>query len=323
MPRTAKVRTCVVCGVQYLTRSPSGWIRLTCSDACAREAIARGHRGRVATPAVRARLAEAARANQANRIAAQKAARLDHPWAMPPHDAKWRAAHMARMARGNPMDDPATLAKMTATVKQQFRDGRPVIGPRRPDKPYVLAPRASIQPRRQPKLDTPARLAMSVRMKADNPMRRPDVAARMGVSLKRAYQEGRINPPSRAVSSAQELELFDCFAKAGLPLVHCGGRQFWIGPCQSGKRRNPDMRHVSARRAILFSSRYWHTPEDMTIQLQDYLGKGWAVLNFWDDTLRTTANKNSATALAAEFLATGSVSNPLPSWAEVASIPSL
>jgi len=144
----------------------------------------------------------------------------------------------------------------------------------------------------------------------------------MAVSLKRAYREGRISPPSRAVSSAQELELFDCFEQAGLPIVHCGGRQFWIGPCQSGKRRNPDMRHVSERRAILFSSRHWHTPEDMAIQLQDYLGKGWAVLNFWEDALRTNANKHSAAALAKEFLATGCVSSSYPSWVEVRSIPS-
>lgn len=240
--------------------------------------------------------------------------------AAPPHGETWRVAHMKRMETFS--HKPETLKKLSETLKRGFAEGRRVIPPKRPARPYVLAPASSIKPRKQPKLDTPARRAASERMKTNNPMQRPEVATRVHALIKKAYAEGRIKPPSRAVSSAAELQLFACFEKAGLPIVHCGGRQFWIGPCQSGMRRNPDMRHLSERRVILYSSHYWH-PDGMEVQFQDYLSQGWSVLNFWEDALRTNANKSLAIVLAAEFLETGSVLNLLPSWAEVRSTPSL
>lgn len=320
MPRTAKVRLCVVCGKEHLNRSLGGWIRTTCSDECASEGIARGQRGRVPTPEVRARLAEAARANQDTRMIAQKAARATRPWAMPPHDEKWRAAHMARMERSNPMDNPETLEKMRTTVIKQFQDGRQVIPPARPEKPYVIAI-PTVKPEKT-KSTEPHYIALAERMRLRNPMKNSNVAARMGASLKNAYRDGRIQPPSRAVSSAQELMLFACFEKAGLPILHCGSRKFWIGPCQSGLRRNPDMRHPSERRAILYSARYWHTPEDIEIQLQDYLSVGWSILHFWEDCLKTNTSRILACALAKEFLETGYVLSPSHSWVEVRSTPS-
>lgn len=225
---------------------------------------------------------------------------------------------MARMARGNPMDDLSVRAKMQATVVRQFASGRVVSPPIRPLTPYVLA--VSTQRPRQPKLDTPGRVNMSKRMSIDNPMHRPDVAQRQAETLRQRYRDGTLLPPSRAVSSAQERQLFDVFVNGGLPVIHSGGRTFWIGPCVSGRRRNPDMRHLTERRAILFSGRYWHTAEDIETQLQDYQSAGWAVLHFWEESL---THKSLARALAAEFLASGSVSSQLPPWALVRSIRSV
>src|SRR5262249_17250492 len=55
----------------------------------------------------------------------------------------------------------------------------------------------------------------------------------------------------------------------------------WIGPCASGKRRNPDFLYGSGKNrvAILMHGTYWHSRPDSddTTEMKDYGSAGWRI----------------------------------------------
>ena len=74
-----------------------------------------------------------------------------------------------------------------------------------------------------------------------------------------------------------------------LGFTYTGDRSFWIGPCQSGMRRNPDFVWRSGKRkvALLFNGKYWHDggTKDAT-EMADYIGEGWRLCIITEEMLQ-------------------------------------
>jgi len=166
-----------------------------------------------------------------------------------------------------------------------------------------------------------------------NPAKRPAVAAKIAetlrsrhgaaisASLRERWRAGRMPVPvCTGRPSKLEARFGELLRERGLPILATGSGTFWIGPCASGTRRCPDFIHSSRRlrRAVLFSGRRWHPPDEMAAQIADYVSIGWSVLNVWAEALRYQ-HLDQAVSLAREFLETGSVSGPLPEWAALGS----
>lgn len=120
-------------------------------------------------------------------------------------------------------------------------------------------------------------------MKISNPMHRPDVAAKaVATNRKRwseaAYQE--LEHQSGYGPNKAEAVLLGLIQSIGFR--YTGDGSFWIGPCVSGKRRNPDFIYKSGtlKTAVLYHGRYWHARSDSDDgqELQDYSAAGWGVL---------------------------------------------
>ena len=61
---------------------------------------------------------------------------------------------------------------------------------------------------------------------------------------------------------------------------YTGNRAFWVGPCKSGQRRNPDFIWKTGRHkiALLYNGTYWHERHgEDAIEIGDYESKGWQV----------------------------------------------
>lgn len=193
--------------------------------------------------------------------------------------AEERQAASTRLKANNPVNNPEVRAKISATLQAQAKD---------------LAERLDLT-RRAGKLNIPPmseerRIATSERMKVSNPMKRPDVAAKVSAWQKEKY----ISDPKataeawiRAGSAPNKAEslLADTIAPLGFSFV--GNATFWIGPCQSGSCRNPDFIYGTGRKriAILLHGEYWHRPETDTIELADYQSLNWRVLTIWTKEL--------------------------------------
>lgn len=140
------------------------------------------------------------------------------------------------------------------------------------------------------------------RMRADNPMRKPEVVASQIVSIAKSkeansarmhksWREGRIKPRSfyganRVGPNKPEQRLLDLIESLKLPFEYVGNGAFWIGPCATGGRRNPDFIDKVNKRVILLHGRYWHAQEDVRRENYDYLGSGWRPLVVWDDEVK-------------------------------------
>lgn len=135
-----------------------------------------------------------------------------------------------------------------------------------------------------------------------NPMKRADVAEKVSRTVKekwgpffaekmrRTWRDGRLGPHTRKSSGTtpnkQEIEFGRVLAKVAPRFEFVGCGTFWIGPCPSGKRRNPDFIDKERRRVILFHGEFWHPPESAEIETADYEAKGWTVLVVWSKELR-------------------------------------
>lgn len=137
-----------------------------------------------------------------------------------------------------------------------------------------------------------------------NPMKRADVRKQVSETIKKkhssffstqmkrtwrlqrdhmitAWQEANSRKPT-----GFELQVTSFLNRHGLPFQYTGDFSFWIGPCQSGKRRNPDYKITikGQKKLILAHGRYWHSDEEKNqIELEDYKSKGWEAMIIWDD----------------------------------------
>lgn len=137
-----------------------------------------------------------------------------------------------------------------------------------------------------------------------NPMKRADVAEKVSLTIrerhgkmfseqmKRTWADGRISGPwARGPTSTQpnktEMELAAILAQE-LPLfLFLGNGAFWVGPCPSGKRRNPDFADPARKMAILMHGEYWHSETSNATEVADYRACGWQVLVVWSKELAT------------------------------------
>ncbi|MBI2043869.1 hypothetical protein HYT24_00710 [Candidatus Pacearchaeota archaeon] len=120
-----------------------------------------------------------------------------------------------------------------------------------------------------------------------NPMKREDVKKKMAKTLKDRWlnDEEFVKNMLKSFKNLKENKFEKDFEKickeSQLPFVYTGNGSFWIGPCISGKRRNPDFKHVSDKKVILLNGDHWHTNEDINEQVKDYENKGYKVLPIW------------------------------------------
>ena len=137
-----------------------------------------------------------------------------------------------------------------------------------------------------------ALMAAALRMREFNPMFDPQIAQRaaktrmerhgdrLALQTRWLHFMGRMKPwlnlHIRPTRPEKELGLLI----EPLGFRYTGDSQFWIGPCQSGTRRNPDFVWGSGRKkvALLYNGKYWHERRGTdAIELADYSGKGWRV----------------------------------------------
>lgn len=144
------------------------------------------------------------------------------------------------------------------------------------------------------------RLAISKRMRANNPMKRADVVekvkrghapeyrAKMSDLMKKTWQEGKIIPSmflgNGSVKGANKTE------RMLFPLVrrHCGrfvgDGKFWVRLTESGISRNPDFIFGSGKNkiALLVHGVYWHRDKRKAKEeINDYLKAGWHLFVLW------------------------------------------
>lgn len=148
------------------------------------------------------------------------------------------------------------------------------------------------------------RLLSAAKMGDANPMRRPEVAQKVSVTLKAkwgsrfsakmkdSWRRGAIKPLwshlNGKMSSPNKMEqvLAEILLTAAPDFKYAGNAAFWIGPCMSGKHRNPDWVDKQARKVILLHGEYWHSKQDATTQTEDYETYGWAALTIWSKELQ-------------------------------------
>lgn len=71
-----------------------------------------------------------------------------------------------------------------------------------------------------------------------------------------------------------------------LPFKFTGDGSYWVHPCPSGKRRNPDFVHIDRRvkKIVLAHGTYWHKDRKIVLEeLRDYRSKGWECFIIWED----------------------------------------
>jgi len=155
----------------------------------------------------------------------------------------------------------------------------------------------------KPIIRTPEMRARSAeRMRSNNPMKDPEVVARQVATLaaskgifsermKRSWREGKIKSRSfyganKVAPNKAECKLAEIIERLKLPFTYVGNGAFWIGPCATGARRNPDFIDKYGKRVILLHGKYWHTQASVRRENYDYLSRGWRPLVIWEKELR-------------------------------------
>lgn len=190
-----------------------------------------------------------------------------------------REAASQRMKANNPVNSPEVREKIAATLRKQSKQLAARLDQMRRDGLITHPPMSEAN-----------KAAASARMKANNPMKRPEVAAKVSISkLWRHFGNPKVIAEAwiRAGVAPNKAEqaLAELIASLGFRFV--GDALFWIGPCRSGRCRNPDFIYKSGRNriAILLHGEYWHRAESDAVELADYTGKGWQVLTIWTKEL--------------------------------------
>lgn len=136
------------------------------------------------------------------------------------------------------------------------------------------------------------REAASQRMKAHNPMFNPETVRKVVLvsrwrhfSDPKAYAERLIRKNIGPNKTEARIEA----ALQPLGFRFVGDGKFWIGPCLSGKCRNPDFIWKSGRKKVglLYHSNYWHNRPDSDDEeeLRDYQALGWQIFVFREGDL--------------------------------------
>lgn len=240
-----------------------------------------------------------------------------------PVTEKTRALLRARMIEQNPMKEDSSREKMRSSLRanQEFRqqasDRMKMNNPMK--RPEVRAKQSKSMKQhhveladrlrktreegklRHGTMTEESRAKLRERMKNSNPMRNPEVAQRVGLTARwrhlsdpKAYATRWVRKlvgPNKAEQQVEEL-----LTPLGFKFV--GDGKFWIGPCPSGKCRNPDFIYKSGRlkMGLLYHSQYWHgeMPNDDEEELKDYQALGWQVFVLWEGALPEAAEKVKA-----------------------------
>ena len=153
-------------------------------------------------------------------------------------------------------------------------------------------------------------------------MKRPEVAAKVSATIKRKWtaffssqlkknwKEGivQFNPNARIGICPNKAERkLQMILQEHLPnFIFTGNGTFWIGPCTSGMRRNPDFICKREKKVILLHGEYWHKSRAVEKERKDYRDQGWLPLIIWFKELQT---KNRI-ALLAKLTSFGAASFP-------------
>ena len=148
-------------------------------------------------------------------------------------------------------------------------------------------------------------LFSSTKMGDSNPMKRPEVAEKVSQTIRkkwssffaeqmrRSWKNGKLKTIwERGATSVspnkKEAQLLLVLEESAPTFRFVGNGAFWIGPCASGKRRNPDFIDRAQKKAILLHGEYWHPQTSAEIETMDYEKAGWSILVVWskDVTVR-------------------------------------
>ena len=121
----------------------------------------------------------------------------------------------------------------------------------------------------------------------NNPMKQKEVRMKVSNTLKQKWKDDKkfakrmLDSFKHLVKNKFEKEFSKICKEYNLSFSYVGDGSFWIGPCISGKRRNPDFKHLIKKKIILLNGDYWHTKKDINEQIIDYKNKGYNVLSIW------------------------------------------
>ena len=138
-----------------------------------------------------------------------------------------------------------------------------------------------------------SRSAHKQRMKKENPMKNTEISSKVFSILRQKYKQPEFKMAILKSRSRHpngfEKKFIDFVEENGLPFEFVGNFSFWIGPCKSGKCRNPDFIHKdhSIKRAILIGAEYHHPKLKLNEELEDYGDYGWEVLHIWQKDFET------------------------------------
>lgn len=181
--------------------------------------------------------------------------------------------------------DPNERQRRSEQMKRLHAEGKIPkvrVGPRLSH--WRNPPRPRLRPDH---LTEDGRRKLSERMRLRNPMKNPEVVARVFATTRQrrlagAYQAAPFTPgqgPNKAERIVAAL-----LEPSGFRFV--GDGAFWIGPCKSGNRRNPDFIYRSGKNkvGVLYHSTYWHTRNLAAEQAEaaDYEHAGWRMFVIWD-----------------------------------------
>jgi hypothetical protein len=100
--------------------------------------------------------------------------------------------------------------------------------------------------------------------------------------MKRPEIYKKVLEKSKRTPNDSEKRVIEILNMNNLPFKFVGDFSFWIGPCKSGKCRNPDFIHNNngIKKAILVDGTHWHNEDSIREENEDYSDKSWKVLRF-------------------------------------------
>jgi hypothetical protein len=187
-----------------------------------------------------------------------------------------------RMKENNPMFNDESRKKMVITQKNNNKDGGNFAKLWKEGR----IPIHSMNEKTKNKL--------SILMKNKNPMNNKEIAKKMGNTLKNKWatdETFRNKMLSRVFvnisPTVYEIELKNILNEMKMPYRFVGDKNFYVGPCVSGKCRNPDFIHhnfISKRKVIEICG--WKNSYDLKIRDDDYKSQSIDALWIYKDELK-------------------------------------
>jgi len=127
-------------------------------------------------------------------------------------------------------------------------------------------------------------------MKINNPMHNPKTVKKMRKTTRKNWSDpvfvrSQLEKQFRRPTNLEKKVIL-LIDELKLPYEYVGDKSFWIGPCKSGKHRNPDFVHNNhmLKKAILVNGNYWHKDKRKNKEaLEDYRSLGYNVLVLWEN----------------------------------------